>query len=1771
MKIENSKTHSRFNLWTGGGKPRPYNAEILPLFLGICLLFASSVPAFSWTQTDWSEGDSQCLWYAADRYDTGVYVDTGVEGQISIDTIDANEWQYKRPITLVPATSQDNYQVKVELTTEKMGNPYDNVEAAGEDIRFYDADHNSLSYWIEEWDDTGTSTIWVKVTNSGTSRIYMYYGNSSASSASNGTAVFEFFDDMETWSGWTKYGSGEVEHDNTRKYEGTYSAHKTTANDPNGAYKDIGQTLGRDIVLEFWLNRNSGYGGGAADRIGLIDNSGNGYGWRYVHSGAIGKDIRTAYSGAATSTSGVTSYTDTWVEAQFIVKSNNEIIANRYVGGSLDGQHSSSDSSYSSFTRVYIFGGHDYWVDLIRIRKYASSEPAATVGDETTCVYYDTGVLLSSTYDADSPVVWKTIEWNDPSIPGSGDEPYRRGDSRLRKDEGDLRALWHFDEGVGLSGESANNSTVYDESTYSNTGIVHGCKWGDASEDSAVFQSALSFDGSGDYINCGHDASLNITDAITVEAWFNTNDDIKRQRIVSKGASQMVPGGRGFILEYAASDDIIRFITNDGTTITNTSQTQTLLAEAWHHLAGTMDSSGNQKLYFDGVEVDSDTGAGLSSTINDDLFIGKPEFFNGSIDEVAIFSYAKNAEEIWQDAQGTQIRLRTQTTSSILDGTGADSPVGLWHFDNLENDLSLDPQTAYDSSVYGNHGELKGDAAWSQYGVFGKCLSFDGSGDYVDCGNDLSLNITDEITVEAWFNTNDDTVRQRIVSKGASQLVPGGRGFILEYVAGADIIRFATNDGTTITATTQTQTALAGVWHHLAGTMDSSGNQKLYFDGVEVDSDTGAGLSSTINDDLFIGKPEFFNGLIDEVAIYPRAKTPKEIAIDAREGSPWSPWSPYYKDADIDDIVLFTDDFNDGVIGGDWTPSGPWLIDNIADDTGALKITTGTASDDTGIILASDNTDWYNYQVETKIKLATGGRAGIILNWNDGGIDYNGYAALLDETKLKLYKMNADGSGVSYSGANDGVLDSHSFSLTTGQWYTLKAQYDGSHIRVYLGDTNHITYNVTDYTYKGHAALIVDNNTTACFDDFKVHPIDRYVRYEATLTDNMCNDTTPYLYWVRLSYEETSSDDSIWSRIIQDRSKHPTYTPKASASSEEFDYSDIDGADTVWCYNLRDYDSSSPFDVGPDEGIKVHVSTLADTIKRIDLRLGIREVSTLSTYPDPNTWPENTDDYVWYDWIQHKKADFLEDSGDTILTAGVGIDTWILTYEIADLTTDFATEGGYIFQARAVSNDEGTEKSPTNFQPNDDKDRRDSSIIYMMKDITPPGSSNLSGGWTGQVGVSGYQPVDGRDNDEWTTDTLRIKGVQSSTNPDGTPGWYINSENTWINYLSQDDSGIVVSVEDKNPDIDRESDCSGLKEKSSSDSPTRYVYSINAGDAWHNSEGTSISISTIDDWSECDTDIVDDIRYLALGKTKYSEITESYNHLMPNLGPNSTKGENVLIQFAQKDKAGNWGYSHPDDDHYYARTGMGYYINYDITKPEVEITAGPREANYSSSASFEFKDDADDSPLLCAFSTRLETTETSTRSDPYSLVSGYDEWTSYQPWLPTSDEGSATFTDLVTNDYWYRCIVKARDEALNESADYDTYYFQCLTPVPNTIIYSGPAGIVTDDDGSITVTFKFKGEGGTPAYVFAYNKDGNGWELTDSAGAEGYKSLIFSGYGNHTFRVRAANSGGTPEDSPPLQTDPTPACVTFTIEDPDKPSAIAPPSDPVKYWREESE
>lgn len=104
-----------------------------------------------------------------------------------------------------PTSAVANYQIKLQAAydwdeTDKTGIliPAGHVSAAYNDIRFTTSDGETLlDYWVESTTTTNTAAvIWVEFNSIGVTPtpFYVYYGNAAATSGSNGTNTFLFFD-----------------------------------------------------------------------------------------------------------------------------------------------------------------------------------------------------------------------------------------------------------------------------------------------------------------------------------------------------------------------------------------------------------------------------------------------------------------------------------------------------------------------------------------------------------------------------------------------------------------------------------------------------------------------------------------------------------------------------------------------------------------------------------------------------------------------------------------------------------------------------------------------------------------------------------------------------------------------------------------------------------------------------------------------------------------------------------------------------------------------------------------------------------------------------------------------------------------------------------------------------------------------------------------------------------------------------------------------------------------------------------------------------------------------------------------------------------------------------------------------------------------------------------------------------------------------------------------------------------------------------------------
>lgn len=287
-------------------------------------------------------------------------------------------WQYVRKLTLSPVIPSANFQMKVTLTTAALGNPYTNIKSDGSDLRFYDGNNNVCNYWIESWNNSGNSTIWVRVPTSGANAIYMFYGNSGASAVSNGANVFDFFDDFPGSSlagNWaTETSSGTI---------GVSGGWVTLSNTNNGSNLTISSAF-TPSSTSFYIEvkhkegsyfRNRFYA--AATSLGSSP-TGFDYGY-FVNGGQAQIYWNGIWTGAA-----VTANTDYLTRWQITDGSTYNWSNYTYPAMTQVDTRSTTLGTNIRYLSVKVTeqSGTSTKVDWVRVRKYVASEPAATIGSQ---------------------------------------------------------------------------------------------------------------------------------------------------------------------------------------------------------------------------------------------------------------------------------------------------------------------------------------------------------------------------------------------------------------------------------------------------------------------------------------------------------------------------------------------------------------------------------------------------------------------------------------------------------------------------------------------------------------------------------------------------------------------------------------------------------------------------------------------------------------------------------------------------------------------------------------------------------------------------------------------------------------------------------------------------------------------------------------------------------------------------------------------------------------------------------------------------------------------------------------------------------------------------------------------------------------------------------------------------------------------------------------------------------------------------------------------
>jgi hypothetical protein len=229
------------------------------------------------------------------------------------------------------------------------------------------------------------------------------------------------------------------------------------------------------------------------------------------------------------------------------------------------------------------------------------------------------------------------------------------------------------------------------------------------------------------------------------------------------------------------------------------------------------------------------------------------------------------------------------------------SCVGYWKFDEQTGTLkdysgNDNHGTAYstnlnDLSSNGNHGTIYG--ATRVTGKIGQALSFNGTSDYVDCGNGASLNFgIGDFTIEAWIKTTTD-VDGGIFTKKSGAYIDVGNGITIIKDSAVGL-RLGIGDGTVGSAYWLDRDSYAtNQWIHIAVVVDRIHSIVYrYKNGVKGSEVGTSAITGSLNtaETAKIGKSNDvpwgpFDGLIDDIRVYTRILLQAEITAHYNSGN----------------------------------------------------------------------------------------------------------------------------------------------------------------------------------------------------------------------------------------------------------------------------------------------------------------------------------------------------------------------------------------------------------------------------------------------------------------------------------------------------------------------------------------------------------------------------------------------------------------------------------------------------------------------------------------------------------------------------------------------------------------------------------------------------------------------------------------------------------------------------------------------------------------------
>lgn len=572
-----------------------------------------------------------------------------------------------------------------------------------------------------------------------------------------------------------------------------------------------------------------------------------------------------------------------------------------------------------------------------------------------TTIYSDTGLAAGTAY-------WyrvKSVSGSSASAPSGAAQATTEGSSSYPSTvlSDHPVSYWRLDE---TSGTIAGDQTVANPGTYVGSPTLGAASLVPAEP----ADGAVGFNGAASFVRVGQAGTLNLTSALTLEAW------IKPGSLPASGSfASILTKPESYSLQLNGPQ--LEFtVVESGLRMRLQAPAGTVAAGGSYYVVGTFDGAA-QRLYVNGVQVVSTSLSGAADTSMGGLYLaswdGTKEFFAGTIDDAAIYAKALSAAQVsahyaaarppmappsglsataasssqvnlsWTNnataaigevlqrstsssfsspaevqlpaatssysdthvAAGTTYWYRVKavgstessawsasasattpgTASSYASVVAADAPVSWWRLDESSGTTAVD-QRGLNPGAY---------TSGTKLGVAGllatttdAAAGFDGAKGTVKVAQSSSLNLTSPLTLEAWIKPS------AVPAEGSfASILTKPESYSLQF-NGAKLEFTVVQSGTRRRLQAPAGAIVAGKSYYVAATFDGT-TRRLYINGSQVASATLSGGASVTGNGLYIGSwdgtSEFFNGTIDEPAVYAKALSAEAVAKHYKAGT----------------------------------------------------------------------------------------------------------------------------------------------------------------------------------------------------------------------------------------------------------------------------------------------------------------------------------------------------------------------------------------------------------------------------------------------------------------------------------------------------------------------------------------------------------------------------------------------------------------------------------------------------------------------------------------------------------------------------------------------------------------------------------------------------------------------------------------------------------------------------------------------------------------------